>query len=56
MDKYKVKLLPAAYRSIEDIYAYIADQLQAEPQAFKLIDELEKQVLIIIVKYARSKF
>jgi toxin ParE1/3/4 len=44
LDRYSVKLLSSAYRSLDEIYAYIAKQLQAEKSALKLIDKLEEAI------------
>ncbi len=45
MDKYRVELLSAAYRDLEDIYQYIAGHLQANQSAMNLIDKLEESIL-----------
>ncbi len=45
MDKYRVKLLSAAYRDLEEIYAYIARHLQANQAALNLIDKLEESII-----------
>lgn len=49
MDKYSVKLLSAAYRNLDDIYAYVATQLQAEQSALNLIDKLEEAIFFLEV-------
>lgn len=49
MDKYSVNLLSAAYRNLDDIYAYIATQLHAEQSAFNLVDKLEEVILSLEV-------
>lgn len=45
MDKYSVKLLSAAYRNLDEIYEYIATELDAEQSALSLIDKLEEAIL-----------
>lgn len=49
MDKYSVKLLSAAYRDLDDIYVYIATELQAEQLAMNLIDKLEEAIFSLEV-------
>lgn len=44
MDKYEVKLYARAYRDMEDIYAYIANNLYDPNAAQNIIDEIEKAV------------
>lgn len=44
LDKYRVKLLAAAYRNLDEIYAYIAIELQAEQSALDLIDKFEEAI------------
>lgn len=39
-----MKLLPSAYRNIDEIYAYIAKQLQAEKSALNIVDKLEESI------------
>lgn len=45
MDKYEVKLLSRALRDLDNVYAYIAGNLQEKDTAEKLLDELESQIL-----------
>ncbi len=45
LDRYSVKLLSSAYRCLDDIYAYIAGELQAQQPAQNLIDKLEESIL-----------
>lgn len=42
--KYTVKLLPRAYRDLDDIYAYIAETLTEPIIASKLVDSLEESI------------
>ncbi len=44
MDKYSVRLLSLAYTNIDEIYSYIANELQSEQNANSLVDELEKAI------------
>ena len=44
MDKYVVKLYARAYRDLDDIYTYIAENLMEPAVAIQLIDELEKAI------------
>ena len=44
MDKYEVKLYARAYRDMEDIYAYIANNLHDPNAAQNIIDEIEHAV------------
>lgn len=44
MDKYEVKLYACAYRDMEDIYAYIANNLHDPNAAQNIIDEIENAV------------
>ena len=44
MDKYEVKLYARAYRDMEDIYAYIANNLHDPNAAQNIIDEIENAV------------
>lgn len=44
MDKYEVKLYARAYRDMEDIYAYIANNLHDPNTAQNIIDEIENAV------------
>ncbi len=45
MDKYIVKLYPRAYRDLDKIYTYIANNLLAPATASKMISELENTIL-----------
>jgi plasmid stabilization system protein ParE len=45
LNKYDVKLLSAAYRNLDEIYEYIATELNAKESAIGLIDQLEEAVL-----------
>ncbi len=45
MDKCFVKLYARAYRDLEEIYAYIAENLLEPAAAGRIIDELEKAIL-----------
>ena len=44
MDKYEVKLYARAYRDMEDIYAYNANNLHDPNAAQNIIDEIENAV------------
>lgn len=54
MDKYSVKLLSVAYRNLNEIYEYIAAELNAEPEALNLITKLEEAVLYLEVMPQRG--
>lgn len=54
LDKYSVKLLTAAYRNLNEIYEYIADELDAEPEALDLIAKLEEAILSLEVMPQRG--
>ncbi len=43
-NKYSVKLLPRAYRDLDDIYTYIAETLINPGTAAKLVDSLEEAI------------
>lgn len=45
MDKYAVKLYARAYRDLDFIYAYIAENLAAGGTAVKIVNELEAAIL-----------
>ena len=45
MDKYTVLFSPKAYKDIDKIYAYIANELVAIGAAENLIDEIEQSIL-----------
>lgn len=44
MDKYAVKLYNRAYRDLDDIYAYIAENLLEPDTALNMIDKLETAI------------
>jgi addiction module RelE/StbE family toxin len=44
LDKYDVKLYARAYRDLDDIYTYIAENLLEPDTAMNLVDELEKAI------------
>lgn len=44
MDKYVVKLYARAYRDLEDIYTYIAENLLEPGTALNMADELETAI------------
>ena len=44
MDKYTVKILPAAHEQMDKIYAYIAQNLCANDAAQNLLDKLEDAI------------
>lgn len=44
MDKYVVKLYARAYRDLEDIYTYIAENLLEPGTALNIADELESTI------------
>lgn len=45
MDRYKVYLLPRAYRDIDGIYGYIAEHICMPTAAMELVDGIEKAIL-----------
>jgi len=45
LDKYAVKLLPRAFRDIDQIYGHIAEEFKAPETAKKMVDELEEAIL-----------
>ena len=45
MDKYTVKISPQAYDDLDQIFEYIAFELQAPETALSLIDLIEEEVL-----------
>ena len=47
MDKYEVKLLPKAYRDIDQIYAYIAAEIKAPETAKDLVRSIEDSILAL---------
>lgn len=44
MDKYIVKLYARAYRDLEDIYTYIAENLLEPGTALSMVDEIENAI------------
>lgn len=44
MDNYTVKLYARAYRDLDGIYAYIAENLLEPDTALNMVDELEKAI------------
>lgn len=44
MDKYIIKLLPKAYRDLDNIYGYIAKSLVAPMTAGNILNELEQTI------------
>jgi addiction module RelE/StbE family toxin len=44
LDKYEVKLYTRAYRDLDDIYTYIAENLLEPDTALNMVDELEKAI------------
>lgn len=56
LDKYQVKLLSAAYLSLEDIYTCISEELHEKQSALKLIDQLEEAILSLeLMPYRGAK-
>lgn len=45
MDKFKVKLMPRAFRDLDEIYSYIAHELSEPETALYLVSELETAIL-----------
>ena len=45
MDKYTVMLLPRAYREIDEIFGYIANDLTEPETALKMVDTIEAAIL-----------
>lgn len=45
MDKYRVKLLPKAYRDIDLIYGHISKEFKAPETAKGIIDVIEETIL-----------
>lgn len=46
MDKYVVKLYARAYRDLDGIYTYIAENLLEPDTALNMADELESAILV----------
>ncbi len=44
MDKYRVEISPQAYRELDEIYAYIAENLLAPDAAFDTVEAIEKAI------------
>lgn len=44
MDKYKIFMYPRAYRDIDGIYTYIAENLKEREIALKMVDTLEEAI------------
>lgn len=47
MNKYIIKLLPKAYRDLEQIYTYVSDILIEKEIALKLINEIEEIIFTL---------
>ena len=45
LNKYVVKLYARAYRDLDNIYTYIAENLLVPDTAINMVDELEKAIL-----------
>ena len=45
LDKYMVKLMPKAYRDLDDIEWYIANELEELTTALNLVEEIENAIL-----------
>lgn len=45
VNKYTVKMLPKAYRDIDNIYGYISRQIKEDAAARRLVDKFESEVL-----------
>lgn len=45
MDKYEVKMLPKAYRDIDQIYEYILLEIKSPKAALNLVNSFEEAVL-----------
>ena len=45
MGKYNVKLLPKAYRDIDQIYGYISKELKVPETAKKIVESFEEKIL-----------
>jgi plasmid stabilization system protein ParE len=44
LDKYNVKLYTRAYQDLDNIYTYIAENLQEPSTALQMVDELEAAI------------
>jgi RNAse (barnase) inhibitor barstar len=57
LDKYIVKLLPKAYRDIEQIYNYISQNFEEKEIALKLVNDIEDiKVMSINVWFHKELF
>lgn len=45
MDKYTIKLLPKAYRDIEQIYGYIVEEFMTRETAENIVKSIEDSIL-----------
>ncbi len=45
MDKYIIKLLPKAYRDIDEIYSYILEEFKEPKLAEKIVNSIEDSIL-----------
>ncbi len=45
LDKYEVKLMPKAFRDLDDIYWYIAHELNVSETGLNLVTEIENAIL-----------
>lgn len=45
MDKHAVKLLPRAFRDIDQIYGHISEEFKAPETAKNMVDEFEEAIL-----------
>lgn len=45
LDKYSIQILKSAYKNIDDIYAYISNELLAPDSAINLVSKLEESIL-----------
>jgi plasmid stabilization system protein ParE len=49
LDKYQISLFAAAYRNLDEIYQYIATELDSAETALNLIEKLEDAILSLEV-------
>ena len=54
LDKYSVKLLSAAYRSLDEIYTHIALELHAKELGLNVIDKLEEAIFSLEIMPQRG--
>jgi addiction module RelE/StbE family toxin len=47
LDKYEVKLLPKAYRDIDQIYEYILEDIKLPEAALNLVRTFEEAILLL---------